>query len=190
MLGSGRRTIRATGQIGLAVAATIVGVAIAIEGPAARAINAIGGVVWLVSLGLLVWSVRREPRGAPCWASVLGTAVVLAVAVKPSDALMALIGFTIAGLVVAQVARRQLTTWALLVPAVWLPIHLLLAIGHAVARAAVDVEPTVRTDPPPTAALVPLVMVAAAWLGARTVEELASRWSAGMERGEPEGRGV
>ena len=41
------------GAVGLVAAATLVGIAIAVDGPAARTVNGIGGALWLVSLGAL-----------------------------------------------------------------------------------------------------------------------------------------
>jgi hypothetical protein len=45
----------------------------------------------------------------------------------------------------------------LLVPAIYLPVHLFIGIGRAILR-----DGGVRTDPPPTAAIVPLAMLLAA----------------------------
>jgi hypothetical protein len=74
--------------------------------------------------------------------------------------------FLIAGAVVAAVARRQLLEWALLVPALWLPIHL----TRGAVRAILINGGRIRTEPPPTAALLPLVMVVAAAVGGLAVE--------------------
>jgi hypothetical protein len=43
------------------------------------------------------------------------------------------------------------------VPAIYLPVHLLIGIARAILR-----NGGVRTDPPPTAAIVPLAMLLAA----------------------------
>jgi hypothetical protein len=59
--------------------------------------------------------------------------------------------------VVIFAAGDRTGAWALLVPAIYLPVHLLIGIGRAILR-----HGGVRTDPPPTAAIVPLAMLLAA----------------------------
>jgi hypothetical protein len=63
----------------------------------------------------------------------------------------------LAGAVVVFAAADRTGAWALLVPAIYLPVHLLIGIGRAILR-----NGGVRTDPPPTAAIVPLAMLLAA----------------------------
>ena len=158
----------------LVAAGLLVGVAIAADGAVARSINGLGGLVWLAALGLLARSVRREPRRLVGAGTVIGAALALTFLVPPSELLPAVLGFLAAGAVTAALVRRRGVTWALLVPAAWLPIHLGVAVGRAAWRAVVDGAPAVRTDPPPTAALVPLAMVVAAGAGGLAV----ARWRA------------
>ena len=159
----------------LILAAAIVGLAIALDGTAARLLNGVGGLCWLAAAALLARSLRRD-RERPIPLALAAVAVLtFALAVRPSDLLASLVGFSVAGALVAAVARRHPLRWALLVPAAWLPAHLAIAI----LRALRDDAGTVRADPPPTAALVPLSMVlaalAAAWLVDRRRQAIAAR---------------
>ena len=159
----------------LVLAAAIVGLASALDGTAARLLNGVGGLCWLAAAALLARSLRRARERRLSLAVVAVAVLVLALAVRPSDLPASLVGFSVAGALVAVVARHHPLRWALLVPAAWLPAHLAIAI----LRAFRDGTRTVRTDPPPTAALVPLSMVlaalAAAWLVDRRRQAIASR---------------
>jgi hypothetical protein len=77
--------------------------------------------------------------------------------VRPSSLPEAVIGFALAGVFVVVAAGDRVGSWALLAPAIYLPVHLAIGIGRAIIGGG-----GVRTDPPPTAALVPLSMVLAA----------------------------
>jgi hypothetical protein len=169
--GRRRTDIGGIGAAGLVLAGALVGLAIAADGALARAINGVGGLVWLASLGVLVWSVRRAPGRVVGAVAVLGVALALTFLVRPSELAPATVGFFVGGALVAAAVRRRELVWALLVPAAWLPVHLGVAVGRAVVRSLADGAPAVRTDPPPTAALVPLAMVTAAGVGG-----LAVRW--------------
>ncbi|MBA3643197.1 MAG: hypothetical protein H0W59_03915 [Chloroflexia bacterium] len=142
-------------------AACLVGLAIVLdEGRLARVINGLGGISWLLGAAMLAWSLR----GAAGWLRsglVLGvTVLALAVLVRPTDLAAAIIGFAIGGAIVALVSTERPMHWALLVPAMWLPAHIVVGI----ARSTIDGAAAVRTAPPPTAAIVPLAMVLAAGL--------------------------
>jgi hypothetical protein len=56
-----------------------------------------------------------------------------------------------------------------------LPEHLGVALVKAIVREIRNQPANVRTDPPPTAALVPLAMIVAAWGAAMLVERYRSR---------------
>lgn len=155
----------------LIVAGAVVGGAIATSGTVSRALNAIGGLGWMAAAGLWAWTLRRSPGRGRSAAAVLESTLLLAMTVRPSDLAAAAVGFAVAGAAVAAVAGSSRLGWAALVPALWLPIHIGLAIG----RSFVAGEARVRTGPPPTTALVPLTMVMAACLGGAVVEVLASR---------------
>lgn len=170
-----RADIGGIGAAGLVLAGALVGLAIAADGAVARAVNGVGGLLWLGSLGVLAWSVRREPGRVVGAAAVLGAALALTFLVRPSELVPATLGFAVGGALVAGAARRRELVWALLVPAAWLPVHLGVAVGRAVVRSLTDGTPAVRTDPPPTAALVPLAMVLAAGLGGLAVRRFRER---------------
>jgi hypothetical protein len=104
-------------------------------------------------------------------AAALGAAVILAVLVRPNELVGALIGFGAAGVVVALLAPRRPMSWAVLVPALYLPAHLVVAIS----RSLLSGTPSVRTEPPPTAPFVPLVMVLVAALMGWLVGALRDR---------------
>ncbi len=153
------------GTTGMLTAAAIVGVAIVADGTPARVLNGVGGLLWLGSFALNTRNVRYSPRRGRNAAAVLGCSLVLAVGIKPHDPLLAMLGFGAAGSLITALGARPGVTWTLLVPGAWLPLHLGIAIGRAVVRAGTEGAAAVRTDPPPTAAIVPLVMVAAAMAG-------------------------
>jgi hypothetical protein len=139
-------------------AALLIGVAIISEPPLDRVLNGIGGVVWFVSGLLLAWRLRREPWAALLTLVAATMAIVLAAIVRPDSLIGAVIGFGVGGAVVGFLATRHPVSWAMLVPAIYLPAHVLIAITRSVAAGSVSV----RSEPPPTAAIVPLAMVLAA----------------------------
>lgn len=159
----------------LAAAALLVGVAIVWHGAGARAFNAVGGVLWVASAAAMVGGLRRDPRRWHLGALVLGLALTFAVVVRPSDGLIAIIAFGIGGGLIAAVGQPRAVEWGVLLPAIWLPVHLVVAIVRATYRAISDGQATVRTEPPPTTAVVPLLMVLGAWGGAILVARLAAQ---------------
>lgn len=152
----------------LILAAALVGVAIAADGPLARIANGLGGLLWVTAALLLAGSLRGTRRP---WLGALVAAAVIALlvlVVRPGDLAGALLGFALGGLVVALAAPTRRATWAMLMAAAWLPAHVLLRI----AEAALAGQARVRTEPPPTAALVPLAMVLAALAAGLLVGQL------------------
>jgi hypothetical protein len=145
---------------GLVVAAVVVGIAIVVGAPMSRVLNGIGALVWLGSGVFLALSLPAAPRAALGWAVAVLSGFLLGAVVRPGTPVEALIGFGLAGFAVVFAARDRAGGWALLVPAIYLPVHLIIGIGRAVVR-----NGGVRTDPPPTAAIVPLVIVLAAAAG-------------------------
>lgn len=149
------------GAVGLVAAGLVVALAIVTDGALSRGINGVGALIWMLSLTALVIGVRADPR----WPTLLGLSVlvtlVLSFGVEPTNIATAVPGFAVGGAAIACVARRPVT-WALMVPALWLPVHLLTAVVPAIVRSANGGEATVRTDPPPTAAVVPLLMIVSA----------------------------
>ena len=146
-----------TAAIGLILSAAIVGLAIVLGGTTTRPLNAIGAVLWLVSAVLLGVSLPPAQRQTLGWAAAIAAGFILGALVRPSGLIEIIVWFAIAGAVVAFAAADRVGAWALLVPAIYLPVHLLIGIGRAILR-----NGGVRTDPPPTAAIVPLAMLLAA----------------------------
>jgi hypothetical protein len=91
------------------------------------------------------------------WAAAIVGGFILGALARPSGLIEVIVWFALAGAVVAFAAQDRVGAWALLVPAIYLPVHLLIGIGRAILR-----NGGVRTDPPPTAAIVPLAMLLAA----------------------------
>ena len=151
--------------VALAAAALLVGVAIVWDGAAARVLNGVGGIVWVACAVVMAKALLPDPRRVQLGALVLALAFVFAVIVRPSDGLIAVVAFGLGGAAIAAVSKSRAVAWGVLLPAIWLPVHLAVAIVRAAFRAVTDGEASVRTDPPPTTAIVPLLMVLAAWAG-------------------------
>ena len=169
-----RRILVAT--VLLLASGSIVGAAVALGGDAGRVLNGAGGVGWMSAAVLMVTALRRSAGSR--WGVGIAVAVTLGLAwfVSASDLTAAAIGFGAAGAVVAAVTRVDRSAWALLVPALWLPFH----VGSAVVRAAVSGEARIRTEPPPTAALVPLAMIIAAWGCGLVIERFVAGRASGV----------
>ncbi len=155
----------------LIASGAIVGVAVAIGGDIGRALNGVGGLGWIIGAAMLVLSLRRILARWRGYGIAAVVALGLSWFVSASDLAAAVIGFGVAGAIVALATVERRSAWALLVPALWLPLH----VGTAIVRAAVSGEGRVRTEPPPTAALVPLAMILAAWGCGLLVEWIAAR---------------
>jgi len=161
---------------GLLVAAgVVVGGAIAADGMVAKGLNGAAGLLWLGSAGLIGYALRGTPRRALGWGLVGAEAVALVLVVRPSDVALAAAGFGVAGAVAAFVMRERPTAWARLLPAIWLPTHLGVALVRALGEQLTGSAAHVRTQPPPTAAIVPLVMILAAWAGGTLAARLTAR---------------
>ena len=152
------------------LAGALVGVAIWIGWPWSRAINPVAALLWVASGVLLATRLPKVERPALGWIAAVAAGAILAAVVRPSGLAEAIVAFGIAGGVVAAAAGDRVGAWALLAPAVYLPVHLAIGIGRAVMRGG-----GVRTDPPPTSALVPLAMLVAAAVGGVLVAELLKR---------------
>jgi hypothetical protein len=162
-------TLRALGQTrndptawriaaaGLLLAAVIVGLAIVVGGTTARLLNPIGAVLWVASGVFLAVSLPRAQRHGLGWVAALAGGFILGALVRPASLVEVIVWFALAGAVAVIAAGDRIGAWALLVPAIYLPVHLLIGIGRAILR-----DGGVRTDPPPTAAIVPLAMLVAA----------------------------
>lgn len=160
--------------IGLFVAAIIVAIAIVVGGSAARALNGLGGLLWIASGVLLGLSVPAAPRYAAGWIAAVLSGVVLAGLIRPGTVGEATVAFAVAGAVVVFAAGDRSGVWALLAPAIYLPVHLVIGIGRALSQGG-----AMRADPPPTAAVVPLTMLLAAAAGGAIAASMVRRVRAG-----------
>lgn len=163
ILGETRLERIATGT--LAVATVIVGASIATEGQLSQALNGISGVAWFASSAMFIIEGRRRGATSLQWAGVIGLTALVAFVVKPSDIVLATVGFVPAAFVAATIVKRDPMLWAKMIPALYLPLHIGTAVLKAAGRNALGMESSIRTDPPPTAAVVPAVMLAAALVG-------------------------
>ena len=145
--------------VGLVIAAAIVSTAIVVGGAASRMLNGIGVVLWVGSGVLLALSLPPARRPAVGWVAAAAAALLLGGVIRPGNLAEVAIGFGLAGAAIVLVAGDCTGGWALLAPALYLPVHLVIGIGRAIVQAG-----GVRTDPPPTAAIVPLAIVVAAGL--------------------------
>lgn len=163
----------------LFVAASVVGIAIAMDGDGRRIVNGIGGILWMVAAVRILVNALGAHVSLRQFVLVACVILVLSWLIRPSDPLWAAIGFGWGGVLVGWVGRERGAILGSLLGALWLPAHLLIAIARAVVRNIQDEPATLRSDPPPTAVLVPLIMVVCAW-GFAT---LAADWRAQKETG-------
>lgn len=168
-----RSNLQATGC--LIAASLVVALAILANGSAAKMFNGIGGVLWLASAVMLLRSLRTSDRFRAYFTLVFAVCLLLVLLVKPANLIWALIGFGVGGVLVGSITGVQALDWGPLLPALWLPTHLLVAVARAAIRSIEGSHAPVRTDPPPTAALVPFAMVVAALAGAWLVVRLRNR---------------
>jgi len=104
---------------------------------------------------------------------------VVAFVIKPSDLVLASVGFGGAGLIAGILVQRDPIFWAKMIPAFYLPLHIGTAILKAVGRNALGMESSIRTDPPPTAAVVPAIMLGAALVGGWLARSIRARRAGG-----------
>lgn len=153
------------GTVLLIVATLVVAGSILAGGDVGRLLNALAGICWFVAAGMLVSAALKSSRDVAIWVIVIGLTAVVAFVIRPSDLILAAIGFGGAGILVGLLARDHELLWVTLVPGLYLPFHIGTAVLKAVGRSMMGIEASIRSDPPPTAAVVPLVMVAAALMG-------------------------
>jgi hypothetical protein len=160
----------------------IVAASILSDGQVSKALNGVGGVVWFGAAGILGVAASRTQASWRQWAIAVGLTAVVAFVAKPTDLVNATAGLGIAGAIVAYFAPGRPILWATLIPALYLPAHIGTAIVKAVGRSVLGMESSIRTDPPPTAAIVPFAMVAAAMAGGWLVAQLRQRGSGRVAR--------
>ena len=161
----------ATSGTWLLLAATIVvGISILLDGAVSRALNGVAGVMWFAAAAMLVVAGMRVNHGARLWVGLLVSTAFVAFIVTPSDLLFAAIGFITSGAIAVVLAGDGRMLWSTVVVGLYLPMHIGTAVVKAVVRSMAGNEASLRTDPPPTAAVVPLVMLGAALLGGLLVQ--------------------
>jgi hypothetical protein len=158
-------TLERIGTGALIAATVIVGASIVLGDAPGRVLNGAGGLTWFVSAALLAAEGRRRGASRSQWAAIVGLTAAVAFVIRPSDLVLASVGFGVAGLAAGLIAKQDVLLWAKLVPAFYLPMHIGTAVLKAAGRSVLGLESSIRTEPPPTAAIVPAVMVAAAIAG-------------------------
>jgi hypothetical protein len=153
----------------LLAAGVVVGFAILADDELARRLNGVSGLLWFSAAALLIRAARGDRHFVRSLAGVVGVGSILALFVRPSDLWWAVAGFGVAGALVALATGARGELWAKVLPALWLPLHLTIAIVRAATRAMSDEPAALRRDPPPTTALVPFAMIVAAWAGGLAV---------------------
>ena len=163
----------------LVAAAVVVGIAIGMDEDARRFVNGIGGLLWMIGAFLII---TRSIAAGVTWRQVglvLAVILVLSYLIRPTDPIWAAIGLGWGGVVAGYAGGTAGSRLGAMLGALWLPAHLLMAVVRAGIRELRDQPASLRSDPPPTAVVVPLAMVLAAWLFA----VLAAEWRTGREDG-------
>jgi hypothetical protein len=155
----------------LLAATVVVGASILAGGDVGRALNGAAGLTWFASAAVMVMEGRRRGASAHQWLGVGAATAAVAFVVRPTDLTLAIAGFGSAGLIAGLLRGRDPIFWAKMVPALYLPMHIGTAILKAAGRSALGMEANIRSEPPPTAAIVPAVMLLAAVAGG-----WAARW--------------
>ena len=174
----GETRLEQIATITLAAATVIVGASIVAEGDLARMLNGVAGLAWFASSAMFIAEGRRRGATAIQWVGVIALTAGVAFVVKPSDIVLATIGFTSAAFVAGMIMRRDPMLWAKMIPALYLPLHIGSAVIKAAGRSALGMESSIRSEPPPTAVIVPAVMLAEAMVGGVIAREIASRRAA------------
>lgn len=156
--------------IGLVIAASIVGIAITVGGSASRTLNGAGALFWVGSSVLLALTLPHARKASAGWLVAVAAGLLLGGLIRPSTVALAISCFAIASALVVVAAGDRSGAWGFLVPAIYLPVHLIIGIGRAMLR-----ESGVRTDPPPTDAILPLCMILAAAVGAGAAASFVRR---------------
>lgn len=175
---------RFSGILVLMIASLLVAASIFVGGSAGRGLNGAAALLWIASL-IIIWKQLGPDRTRlPSIAAAIAITVSLVMLLKPSNLFMAALGFAAAGILIAVLARHSHVQWAAIVPALWLPLHLTIAIGGALLGADGNSAAAVRTDPPPTEAFVPFTMVAAALIGGLGGAMARRTWQRRPEAGD------
>ncbi len=173
----GESRLERIATITLATATVVVGASIVAEGDLARVLNGVAGLAWFASSAMFVVEGKRRGATVLQRAGVIALTAGVAFVVKPSDIVLATIGFTSAAFVAGMIVRRDPILWAKMIPALYLPLHIGTAVLKAAGRSALGIESSIRTEPPPTAAIVPAVMLVAALVGGYIARNVIGRRS-------------
>lgn len=158
--------------IGLVIAASIVSLAVTVGGTSARTLNGVGALFWVGSSVLLALTLPPARRAGMGWIAALAAGLLLGGVIRPGTVELAIACFALAGAAVVFAAGDRMGAWGFLAPAIYLPVHLIIGIGRAMLR-----DNGVRTDPLPTAAILPLCMILAAAVGAAVAASIVRRSS-------------
>lgn len=161
----GTTTLERKASVTLAAATVIVGASIIADGDLARGLNGVAGLTWFASSAMFIMEGRKRGVTALQWSGIVALTAAVAFVIKPSDLALAIAGFAPAGFVAARIMNTSPVFWAKVVPALYLPLHIGTAVLKAAGRSALGMESSIRTEPPPTAAMVPAVMLSAAIAG-------------------------
>ena len=172
-------TLQKIGSATLLGATAVVGAAIEIEGSTGRILNGAGGITWFAAAGMLGVAAVKSGEPKQRWLVAIGLTAVVAFVAKPTDLTLAASGLGASGVIIASLVRKHPLLWATLIPALYLPMHIGTAILKAIGRSALGMESSIRSEPPPTAAIVPFVMVAAAMIGGWIVSRVRDNRSGG-----------
>lgn len=178
----GTTSLERKATVTLAVATVIVGASIVADGTLARALNGVAGLTWFAASAMFIMEGRKRGGSALQWSGLAALTAGVAFVIKPSDLALAVAGFAPAGLIAGALLRRDPVFWAKLVPALYLPMHIGTAVLKAAGRSALGIEASIRTEPPPTAAIVPAVMLGAAMVGGWLASRLFARGVGGGPR--------
>lgn len=173
ILGEPRLERIATGT--LAIATVVVGASIVADGNLARALNGVAGLTWFASSAMFIVEGRRRGSSSLQWAGITALTAVVAFVIKPSDIVLASIGFVPAAFVAGSMVKRDPMLWAKMIPALYLPLHIGTAVLKAAGRSALGMDASIRSEPPPTAAVVPFVILAAAMVGGWAATRMKAR---------------
>lgn len=171
----GTTSLERTATATLAAATVIVGASIVADGALAKGLNGVAGLTWFASSAMMAIEGRRRGATPVQWAGILALTAGVAFVIRPSDFTLAVTGFVPAGFVAAAAMRRNPLLWAKAIPAFYLPLHIGTAVLKAAGRSALGLESSIRTEPPPTAAIVPLVMLGSAILGGWIADRVLRR---------------
>ena len=167
--------VQRVGTIVLLAATGLVAASILAGGDVGKILNGMAGLTWFAAAGLLGIAAAKTGRGFDVWASAIVLTAGVAFLVKPTDFLPAILGFGLAGSVIALIARRDAVLWATFIVGLYLPMHIGTAVGKAIYRSIAGQEASIRSEPPPTAAMIPFVMLAPSVAGALVATMIMER---------------